>query len=66
MEEHKFVKNDNTITCKSGSIKRWPESGTNSEKFANLPSELKEIINCWPDLSDHIKDVVIALIKTAK
>jgi hypothetical protein len=46
------------------SLQRYTEKGQKSTK--NLLPELTEIIDVWPDLPEHIKAAIKALIQTHK
>ena len=68
--EHKSTNNDSKITYNFTPVKRWPESGTDSAKTGqnqvkSMPAGLAEIIRVWSKLPKHIKQAIMALIKTA-
>lgn len=44
----------------------WPESGTDCVKTTSISPELHEIISHWDNLPEHIKDSIMALVKTVK
>ncbi|MHC4757604.1 MAG: hypothetical protein ACYTE8_03005 [Planctomycetota bacterium] len=65
-DEHKSVNNDSNIGYNSTPVKRWPKSGTDSAKTPKISPELEQIIKAWPDLPEHIRQAVMALVRTTK
>ncbi|MHC4266808.1 MAG: hypothetical protein ACYSUK_12895 [Planctomycetota bacterium] len=43
-----------------------PAYKQNLKKPQNLPPELAEIVEAWPNLPEHIRQAVMALIRTVK
>ena len=64
-EEHNSVTNDSNTTCNSEPVKGWPESRPDSAKTPKISPELKKLIEAWPNLPEHIKVAIRALINTA-
>jgi hypothetical protein len=68
-DEQNSLKGDSNVTYNSGSVKRWPESGTDSAKTpkidtSELPSDLAEIVAVWPELAEDTKATIKGLIQT--
>lgn len=62
--EHNSTNNDSNITYNPDPVKKWPESGTDSAKTPKISPELEQIITAWPELPEHIKTKIKALIQT--
>ncbi len=102
--EHNSVNNDSNITYHSNTVKKWPESGTDSAKTHKIrpksqhvtdskkeqnltdsthnnnnsvhqkhaiseqqnqtDSDLAEIVTAWPQLPEHIKAAIQALVQS--
>jgi len=60
--ENKDLQQTKTSAYKPA-YKEYPKTGENQPK--NLPSDLAEIAAVWPELPEHIKQAIKALIKTA-
>ena len=63
-DEHNSANNDSNITYNSTPVKRWPESGTDSAKTPKISPELEQIVSAWPELPEHIKVAIKALVQT--
>ena len=63
-----LLKNDND--CKDKDLEKEqlptvaPAYKQNQKKPENLPAELAEIIEVWPDLPEYIKAAIISLVGT--
>jgi len=50
-----------SVNC-STSLQTNPENGPRSKQ--NLPADLAEIVAVWPELAEHIKAAIKALVKS--
>jgi len=62
---------EKTKTCKTTETQLTPQLTPNSQKqgkidTSELPSDLAEIVTIWPELPEHIKAAIKALIQTHK
>ena len=67
----KNAKPAKTKTCKSTKEQLTPQLTPKSQKqgkidISKLPSDLAEIVAVWPDLPEHIKAAIKALVQTHK
>jgi hypothetical protein len=60
LESRKVIKNNNLQT----SLQKDSEKGQKTEE--KLLPELAEVVKTWPDLPEHIKQAIMALIRTNK
>ena len=64
----------NTNDCKSKDLEQDESSAykpaykrnskTGQKEFVELPSDLAEIVSIWPELPEHIKAAIKAMIET--
>jgi len=65
-DEQKSLKGDSNVTYNSGSVKRWPESGTDSAKTPKISPELEQIITAWPRLPEPVKNAILSMVRAVQ
>ena len=61
---------ENKSTCGSAQMPLTPQWTPESQKqgqidIQELPSDVAEIVTCWPNLPEHIKAAIKALVQSA-